>query len=259
MDRAVHPPLRAWLDNGGVLLRLRLSRPKANIIDAAMIAALDTAIAEHFDRGNLLGMIIDSEGPNFSFGASVEEHLPNRGAEMLRGLHARLLRLVESPAPVLVAVRGQCLGGGLELALAGSLIFASADARFGQPEIKLGVIAPFASCVLPERIGQAAGDDLLLSGRSIAADEAHKLGLVHTVAEDPEAAALSWFNQHLGDKSAAALRCAMRAVRLDMAERIRAKLGRIEALYLDELMSTRDAVEGLEAFLAKRPARWEHR
>jgi cyclohexa-1,5-dienecarbonyl-CoA hydratase len=256
---AAPAPLRVWLDEGGALLRLRLARPKANVIDAAMIAALDRALLEHLARPDLLGLLIDAEGPNFSFGASVEEHLPANCAAMLKSLHAVLLRLLASPVPVLVSARGQCLGGGLELALAGTLLFAAPDAKLGQPEIKLGVLAPAASCLLPERIGRAQADELLLSGRSLGAAEAEDLGLVTAIAEDPEGAALAWFKQHLAGKSGAALRHAMRAARLDFVERVRAKLARVEALYLDDLMATRDAVEGLEAFLAKRPPRWEHR
>ena len=259
MTAAAPAPLRVWLDEGGTLLRLRLARPKANVIDAAMIAALDRALDEHLDRTDLLGVLIDAEGPHFSFGASVEEHLPGRCAAMLKSLHATLLRLLASPIPVLVAARGQCLGGGLELALAGTLLFLGPDARLGQPEIKLGVIAPAASCLLPERIGRAAAEELLLSGRSLDAGEAQALGLATAVAADPEGAAIAWFREHLAGKSAAALRHALRAARIDLIERVRAKLARVEALYLEDLMATRDAVEGLEAFLAKRPPRWEHR
>ncbi len=259
MIAAASVPLRVWLDESGTLLRLRLTRPKANVIDAAMIAALDDALSAHLGRRELLAVLIDAEGPHFSFGASVEEHLPDRCAVMLKGRHALLLRLVASPLPVLVSVRGQCLGGGLELALAGTLLFAAPGARLGQPEINLGVMAPAASCLLPERIGRAEADELLLSGRSLDAHEAHDIGLVTAVAEDPEGAAIAWFRQHLAGKSAAALRHAMRAARLDLVDRVRAKLARVEALYLEDLMSTRDAREGLQAFLAKRPPRWEHR
>jgi cyclohexa-1,5-dienecarbonyl-CoA hydratase len=259
MTTAAPAPLRVWLDEGGQLLRLRLARPKANVIDAAMIAALGHALTLHLDRADLLGALIDAEGPNFSFGASVEEHLPASCTTMLKSLHALLLRLVASPIPVLVAARGQCLGGGLELALAGTLLFIGPDARLGQPEIKLGVIAPAASCLLPERIGRAQADALLLSGRSVGAEEALALGLATAVAADPEGAAIAWFKEYLAGKSAASLRRAQRAARLDLVERVRAKLARVEALYLDDLMATRDAVEGLEAFLAKRPPRWEHR
>jgi cyclohexa-1,5-dienecarbonyl-CoA hydratase len=252
-------PLRVRLEQEGHLLRLCLARPKANIVDRAMIAALDAALAEHLPRADLLGVIVDAEGPQFSFGASVEEHLPANCAAMLAALHALLLRLLASPVPVLFAVRGQCLGGGLELALAGTLIFASPDAQFGQPEIRLGVFAPAASCLLPERIPRAAAEEMLLSGRSLTAAEACAIGLVTEVSGDPASAALAWFNAHLSDKSGAALRRATHAARLDFIERVRDCLARLERLYLDDLMATHDAREGLDAFIARRPARWAHR
>ena len=106
-------PLKVWFEAEGRLLRLRLIRPKANIVDAAMIAALDKALTEHLGNAHVSALLLDAEGPHFSFGASVEEHAPDKCAEMLRAIHALVLRLVESPVPVLVAVRGQCLGGFL--------------------------------------------------------------------------------------------------------------------------------------------------
>jgi cyclohexa-1,5-dienecarbonyl-CoA hydratase len=253
------PPLKDWLDADGGLLRLRLARPKANIVDAEMIAALHGAMVAHGTNPALRGVLLDAEGPHFSFGASVEEHLPASCAQMLASLHALVLALVEFPAPVLVAVRGQCLGGGLEVALAGSWIFAAPDAQFGQPEMKLGVFAPAASVLLPYRVNQPFAEDLLYSGRSIGAAEAERRGLVQAVADDPEALALSWFHEHLQGKSAASLACATAAARGALRREVRARLAEVERLYLDKLMATRDANEGLTAFLAKRKPQWEHR
>ena len=251
-------PVKVWLDRGGALLRLRLSRPKANIIDAPMVAALRAAFDAHPTTAGLRGVLLDAEGPHFSFGASVEEHLPGECAGMLAALHGLIGEMFDWPAPILTAVHGQCLGGGLELACAGSLIFAATDARFGQPEIKLGVFAPAASCLLPSRIGQAAAEDLLLSGRSIDAQEALALGLATAVADDAQAAALAWFDRHLADKSASSLALALTAVRAARRAELRRHLREAEALYLDRLMKTRDANEGLKAFLAKRAPIWEH-
>ncbi|NKE67942.1 cyclohexa-1,5-dienecarbonyl-CoA hydratase [Ramlibacter sp. RBP-2] len=251
--------LKVWVERDGALLRLRLGRPKANIVDAAMIVALHAALREHRGRNTLRGVLLDAEGPHFSFGASVEEHLPGNCAQMLASLHALLIELVEFPAPVLVAVRGQCLGGGLELAMAGGPIFATADAQLGQPEIKLGVFAPAASVLLPYRVNQAMAEDLLFSGRSINGAEAQACGLVHVVAADPEAAALSYFEQHLQDRSAAALACALAAARGAMLPAVRQRLADVERLYLDRLMRTQDANEGLAAFMAKRQPSWTHK
>jgi cyclohexa-1,5-dienecarbonyl-CoA hydratase len=252
-------PLHVELEKDGTLLRLRLSRPKANIIDAAMIAALRSALDEHLSGTRLRAVLLEAEGPHFSFGASVEEHLPASCAAMLGALHALILQLVASPVPVLVAVRGQCLGGGLEVALAGHLIFAAPGATLGQPEIKLGVFAPAASCLLPERIGPSRAADLLLSGRGIGAEEAHRIGLVDALTDDPSQAALAYFEEHLAKRSASSLRIAVRAARYDLVYRIRRKLAEVERLYLAELMATLDAVEGLSAFIAKRPPVWEDR
>jgi len=252
-------PLKVWIEAEGRLLRLRLSRPKANLIDAKMIAALDAALAEHLGNTNISAVLLDAEGPHFSFGASVEEHLPAQCAAMLKGIHALVLRLVESPLPVLVAARGQCLGGGLEVAMAGHLMFLAPDAVLGQPEMKLGVFAPAASCLLPELIGPSRAFDLLISGRSINAAEAVAIGLARETAADPEAAALAFFNEHVASKSASSLRLAVRAARGDLVVRIKARIAEVERLYLDELMKTHDAVEGLEAYIAKRAVQWQHR
>ena len=252
-------PLKVWTEHDGRLLRLRLARPKANVIDAAMIAGLDEAITTGAENRDLIAAIIDHEGPHFSFGASVEEHLPESCAAMLSALHALLSRMLFWPRPILIAARGQCLGGGLELALAGMLIFAARDAVFGQPEMKLGVFAPAASVLLPARIGQARAEDLLHSGRSIDADTALSWGLVTAVGEDPAALALEYFQNNLAGKSAASLGFGVQAVRSDFAAAINKRLLTVERMYLDKLMKTHDAVEGLNAFLAKRQPKWEHR
>lgn len=252
-------PLVAWVERDATLLRLRLARPKANILDAAMIAALTAAFDAHAGNSGIRAVLVDHEGPHFSFGASVEEHLPVSCERMLKGLHALLGRMLDWPVPLLFAVRGQCLGGGLEFALAGNLLFAAPDAQFGQPEMKLAVFAPAASCLLPARIGQARAEDLLYSGRSVDAQTALAWGLVNEVAEDPAAEALEYFDRHLAGKSASSLAYAVRAARGPFAAAAKRRLAEVEALYLDELMRTRDAVEGLQAFIEKRTPAWENR
>ena len=252
-------PLKVWLDREGRLLRVRLARPKANIVDAEMIAALAEALDGHLDNGSLGAVLLDAEGPHFSFGASVEEHMPDQCADMLASLHDLILKLAGSPVPVLCAINGQCLGGGLEVALACGRLFASKDAFLGQPEIKLAVFAPAASCLLPPRIGQGAAEDLLYTGRSVSGEEALQMGLVDGLSDEPEAAALAYFDEHLAGLSASSLRHAVEAARAPVVARLKDDLARVEKIYLDSLMSTRDAIEGLEAFVEKRKPNWEHR
>jgi len=252
-------PLAAWLDRDGALLRLRLARPKANLIDAAMIAALHGALRDARGRSGLRGVLLDAEGPHFSFGASVDEHRAENCAAMLASLHALIVAMLEFPAPILAAVHGQCLGGGLEVALATSLIFAMPDAVLGQPEMKLGVFAPAASCLLPHRVGQAAAEDLLFSGRTLTGIDAKTIGLVDVLADDPAQAALAYFDAQLATKSAAALAFAIQAVRAPLAASVAGHLAAVERIYVNALMKTHDANEGIAAFLAKRQPSWEHR
>ena len=168
---------------------------------------------QHEVSNRLMCIIIDHEGPHFGYGASIPEHLPDQVDELVTKLHRMIKRMLAFPVPIIVLVRGQCLGGSLEVVIAGHLIMAAPDAVFGQPEVRLGTMAPVGSCLLPERIGRAHAEDLLLSGRSISAAEAKTLGLVNVVADDPEAAALAYFDTHLAGHSASSLRFAVRAVR----------------------------------------------
>ncbi len=249
-------PVSVTLEHDERVLCVRLARPKANIVDSQMTAALEEAFLSVADRPQLKTVLLSSEGSHFSFGASVEEHLPEQCADMLRNFHRLVLNIVACPVPVLVAVNGQCLGGGLEVAMAGHLIFASPGAQMGQPEIKLGVYAPAASCLLPLRIGQMQAEDILLSGRSISAGDALRFGLIAAVVEDPEGAAFEYYQTHFAPLSASSLRLAVQAARTGFTAEAEQRLAKIEALYLDTLMSNADPVEGLNAFLQKRAPVW---
>ena len=251
-------PLKVEHPRDGRLLKLVLNRPKANIVDAEMIAALQSAFDKNITQTDLSAVLLCAEGPNFSFGASVEEHQPDQCEQMLKSLHKLIISMLECSVPVLVAVQGFCLGGGLEVAIAGDLLFAAPDAKFGQPEIQLAVFAPAASCLLPERIGRAHAEDLLWSGRNADAEEALSMGLIKSIDEDPEQIALSYFDKHLASHSSCALRHAVWAAKQDLIVRMKEKIAVVEKRYLEDLMSSHDAVEGLSAFIEKRPAKWTH-
>ncbi|MDH3351560.1 MAG: cyclohexa-1,5-dienecarbonyl-CoA hydratase [Gammaproteobacteria bacterium] len=251
-------PIKTWLERDEQVLRLQLARPKANIIDARMIDALSAALDTHVNDQRLLAVVLDAEGPHFSFGASVEEHLPDQCAAMLGKINSLVMQMLEYPVPIVAAVQGQCLGGGLEVACAASLIITAPDSQLGQPEISLAVFAPAASCLLPERLGQARAEMLLLSGKSVDAQRAKRIGLVDEVSESPADAALTWIDENIVGKSASSLRIAVTAARQDYIERIRTRLATVETLYIEKLMRTKDPVEGLNAFLEKRKPIWEN-
>jgi cyclohexa-1,5-dienecarbonyl-CoA hydratase len=257
-DAVLVPPVRLAVAEHGALLRLTLDAPPGNILDRRCLEALTSLLAAHARAPVVRGVLFETAGRHFSYGASVAEHRPAEAAAMLRAFHDLFRLLIELGVPTLAAVRGRCLGAGLELAVFCHFTFAAPDAELGQPEVRLGVIAPVASLVLPWRVGQARADDLCLTGRSVGAAEAHAMGLVRAVAEDPAAAALAFFREHLAPRSGVALRAAARAARDGLHRALAERLAAVERLYLDEVMATHDAVEGIEAFLAKRPAAWVH-
>ena len=162
--------LKVSLEEGGALLHLTLDAGKGNIVTGAVMSALDRAArGGEGSSPKVRCVLLDAAGPDFSFGASVEEHRPAQAKAMIETFSKLIRAMIELPVPLLVAVNGRCLGGAMEVALAGSRIFASQTAMLGQPEIKLAVFAPPASVLLPLRVGQAKAEDLLLSGRTVGA------------------------------------------------------------------------------------------
>jgi cyclohexa-1,5-dienecarbonyl-CoA hydratase len=244
---------------GGAVLRVVLDAPPGNILDIALLARLNRRLALEGSLPSLKGIVFEGAGSHFSYGISIEEHRPGRVGEMLRTFHALFRTLHRLDRVLIAVVRGRCLGGGLELASFCHRVFAHPAARLGQPEIDLGVFPPVASVILPLRCGQAAAEEICLTGRIYSAREALRLRLVDEIAADPRRAADRWITKHLLPKSAAALARAVRAVRLRINGTVLKDLAVTERLYLDDLMRTHDAREGIEAFLAKRSPKWKDR
>lgn len=251
--------LRSEVLEDGAVLRLVLDAGKGNIIDSALCQELTEAARTAAASPRLAAIVLDHEGPHFSYGASVPEHAADKVQGMLRALHGAARALLELDVPLIACVRGACLGGGLELAILADRLFATPDAKLGQPELSLGVFAPIGSALLPRIVGARQAADLLLTGRTLSGTEAHALGLVHELTEDPGAAGLAWVRAHLVPKSAASLRLATRAARRVWLGPFLDDLAALEELYLGELCATHDGPEGVLAFLEKRTPRWEHR
>jgi len=252
-------PLRICAKHGGHHVRLVIDRPKGNVLTAEVIAALRGSLADLPHAGVRL-VTLEGAGDHFSFGASVEEHLPEAIGRVLPELHALIRDLLAVPAPTGAIVRGRCLGGGFELALACDFLFAADNAWLGVPEITLGVFPPAAAALLPLKVGAARAAEAVVTGQVRQAADWLDAGLVTVLAPvaDLDAAVDRWYAAHLESKSAAALRhaaLASRAVTRAAAEPVLAVL---EELYLSGLMRTHDAVEGLTAFLEKRAPQWRH-
>jgi len=245
----------------GAVWRVLLDAPKGNVLDSVMMADIHAMLDEASDHGELRLIVYEGAGKHFSFGASVEEHVKERAGQMLSAFHSMFLRMADLAIPTAALVRGQCLGGGMELAIFCNFLFAESTAVFGQPEIKLGVFPPPASVILPLKVGQSNADLLALSGMSVPASRAHEMGLVtHLVpeGEDGWEHVSGWAGKNLATLSGASLRRAVRAARAHFNDVLREKLAQVERLYLGDLMETHDANEGIASFLEKRKPDWKH-
>jgi cyclohexa-1,5-dienecarbonyl-CoA hydratase len=244
----------------GRVARITLARPPLNVLTIAMMAELTAALAEATRRPDVACLVLGAEGKAFSAGVAVEDHIGDRVKPMLAAFHGIFRALRALDCPTVAAVQGPALGGGAELATCCDVVVASERATVGQPEIRIGVFPPIAALHYPTRVGPARALQLLLSGEVLPAAEARRIGLFDTVvpADELEGAVGRAVGAFL-DKSTAVLRLTKRAARMATDGAFDAALARLEALYLDELMRTADAAEGLRAFVEKRPPVWAHR
>lgn len=250
------------VEKDGALWRIRLGPAPANIVDRACCAALCEQLAAAATAEGVKLLVLEGEGEHFSFGASVPEHMPDQVGEMLPEFH-ETLRAFNAPGlpPVLALVRGMCLGGGLEVALACDVILAEESAKLGCPEVQLAVFAPAGSALLPLRIPAGRASAALLAGSNFKGAEGHACGLVDLLAEDgaAESALEAWYDRAIAPKSAAALRFARQAARWPWRRALDEELPELERLYLEEMMQSEDALEGLNAFVEKRKPSWRDR
>ena len=235
--------------------------PKGNIVTAEIVDALRAGLESIAENPHLKLITLQGAGNDFSFGASIPEHAPERIGAVLPQMHRLIDDLLAAPAVTAAIVRGRCLGGGSELALACDFIFAADDAVFGLPEIALGVFPPAGAALLPARVGAARATRAVLTGESRSAADWRDAGLVEFVvpARSLDAEVERWFRMHLAPRSAVALRHAAVAARTDLAARVRDSLPELERLYLNDLMRTHDAAEGIAAFMARRLPDWKNR
>ncbi|HYK03424.1 MAG TPA: enoyl-CoA hydratase/isomerase family protein [Thermoanaerobaculia bacterium] len=239
--------------------RVTLSDPPLHILDITMLEELREALGRVTNDRHAL--IIDASGEKaFSAGASVQDHLGDRITAMLSAFHDCFRILARLDLVTVALVRGAALGGGCELALACDFVLASDRARFGQPEINLGVFPPVAAYQLSRQTSPRKGLELLLTGDAVDAQTAERLGLANAVFPIAEfdARAEEWL-QRLYRQSASTVRFTKKAFRLAQAADFEDRLARVELLYLEELMQTTDANEGLNAFIEKRKPEWQGR
>jgi cyclohexa-1,5-dienecarbonyl-CoA hydratase len=245
----------------GAWRRIVLNAPRGNLLSLDLVRALGAAVHSLESEAGIKWLTIEGAGGEFSFGAKIQEHTPEMMKTVLPETHRVFKRLLAFPAPTAALVEGRCLGGGFELALSCDDILATDTAAFGLPEIRLAAFAPAAAALLPVRVGASRATRAIITGQSQDARYWHDAGLVSIVA--PQAslleAASSWFDAHLAPHSAVALSHAVAAARLTIRAQAEPALDVAERDYLGGLLLTADAVEGVQAWLEKRPPKWNNR
>ena len=241
--------------------RITLARPPLNVFNIAMMREIGTVLGE-LSREELVAIVFEAEKDSraFSAGVAVEDHTQDTVYQMLDSFHA-IFRLLEQLAkPTIAVVDGPALGGGCELVAACDIVIASTRAKFGQPEVKLGVFPPVAAILLPIVIGDKRARELILTGEIIDAVEAGRIGLCnHVVPVTHLDQKLTEVLSKLRELSAAALEFTRRALDIGSGRTIDKTLKELENIYLHELMRSVDANEGIKAFMEKRRPVWRNR
>jgi cyclohexa-1,5-dienecarbonyl-CoA hydratase len=235
-----------------------LNNPPVNILTIAMMEEITAALGEAARDHSLKALVFRSEGKHFSVGADVAEHTADKVERMIEAFGGMFRALAGVPAVIIAAVDGSALGGGCELATFCDIVLASDRAKFGQPEIQLGVFPPVAAAVFPRLIGRNKAIELLITGKIIAASEALELGLINHVwpAEEFSTKANEFINS-ITSLSAAAIAITKKAIVQSLDQPLPGALRLADEIYLRELMATQDAHEGLKAFLEKRKPVWK--
>jgi cyclohexa-1,5-dienecarbonyl-CoA hydratase len=249
--------VRLTVDVGSRAARIVLRHAPLNVIDILMMEELAQALAEIEARSNVSIIILSGDGSAFSAGVDVAAHAPDKVETMLLKFHAVIRSLVASRKVTIAAVRGHCLGGGAEMAMVCDVVYTAASAQWGFPEIKLGCYPPVACTALAALVGQKRAAQLILTGRTISGSEAAESGLATRAvpAEDLESA-VDRTVQELLRLSPAALAVTKKAIYAWDSIHFDKGLARAEKVYLDELMKTADAQEGIRAFTEKRAPKW---
>ena len=248
-------------ERDGRWVRLVLDAPRGNLLSLAMIADLDLALDALAGIKRLRWVTLEGAGGEFSFGAKIQEHLPEPMREVLPATLQLVRRWLALPVPTAALVEGRCLGGGFELALCCDDIVAAPAATFGLPEVKVAAFPPVGAVLLPLRVGASRAGRAVITGQMQSAEYWHAAGLVSMVA--PERTLLEsaghWFDTQLADQSAVALAHACLASRVGMRAQAEPLLLQLERQYLEELLASHDAAEGVRAWMEKRAPQWEDR
>lgn len=240
--------------------RVELDRPKHNVFNIDMMEELTALLARLGDDADLKAVVLAARGSSWCAGVEVGDHKPELAPEMIRVFDALLKQIHALPIPSIAAVNGACLGGGMEVAVACDMIVASTGAVFGQPEIKLGFLPPYAAVRLPHLVGPSKAIEICTTGRRYSAGAMHQMGLVADLLE-PDAfdQGLEKLLKEIGHCSPLIIRLNKQAVTQHLGMDIHSAMESVGEMFLNQLMKTEDTLEGIRSFEEKRRPEWKNR
>ncbi len=240
------------------VLRIAIDHPPVNVLNMATMTEISQALASADQSVKVV--VLSGQGRCFSAGVDVSEHVRANIDKMLPAFHAMFRKMAAMPQITVASVHGSTLGGACELAIFCDLVVAAESAKFGQPEVKLASFPPLSIILLPRIIGRKKALELLLTGDTIDAREAERLGLVNRVVPDDQLetatnALVSKLSAYSGPVLALTKKALRQAVDTDFGP----VLDKVEAIYIKELAQLHDSEEGLRSFMEKRPPVWQER
>jgi cyclohexa-1,5-dienecarbonyl-CoA hydratase len=248
------------VDKTDGVVRITLARPKHNVLDIEMMNELNGQLEMLLADRDLKCVVLFGDGPSWCAGVEVGDHKPDMVDEMIKTFN-RIFELTEQfEVPLIAAVQGACLGGGMEVAIACDMVIASEKAVFGQPEIKLGFFPPYAAIRLPQLVGPAKAIEVCTTGKRYSAKEAVNMGFV-SQAVDPDqfTEAVDKLIAEIKSSSPLIIRLNKRAVRQHLGLGFNEALAGVSDLFLNTLMKTEDTLEGIASFEEKRRPVWKNK
>ena len=248
---------RVAVETNGPLARITLTHPPVNVIDFQMMDELLAVLQQLEQRKEVAVVILSGGERGFSAGVDVAVHTPDKIQTMFQKFHGLIGALVKCPKITIAEVHGVCLGGGAELAMVCDMAYTTEKAKWGFPEITLGCYPPVACTALAALVGQKRAADLVFTGRTISGEEAAAWGLANEAHPEGELQeVLQGSIDYLFKLSPAALAVAKKAFYAWDSVHLDKGLARAEKIYLEELMHTEDAQEGIAAWMEKRKPLW---
>jgi cyclohexa-1,5-dienecarbonyl-CoA hydratase len=254
----VIPSPRISICHDEAVARITLTNPPLNVIDFQMMDELSEALSQIERQKQVSVVLLDGSERAFSGGVDVAVHTPELIRTMFEKFHGLIMQIVKLPKITIAEVQGACFGGGAELAMICDMCFTTPDAKWGFPEISLGCYPPVACTALAALVGEKRAADLIFTGRAFSGQEAAAWGLATEAHEGEELQnAIQMRLDHLSRLSPAALAHAKKAFYAWDSIHLDKGLARAEKIYIEELMQTEDAQEGVRAWIEKRKPVWK--